>query len=48
MTNAEVTIAAHYGHKIVVSKYADLDSKPVNYAIECMECFEVLIDQEVK
>ena len=39
--------SAHYGHKIVVSEYVDLDEKPANYAIECEECFEVLTDEEV-
>jgi hypothetical protein len=37
----------HYGHKIVISEYVDLDGKPVNYAIECEECFQVLTDEEV-
>jgi len=38
--------SAHYGHKIVISKYIDPDGKPVNYSIECEECFEVLTDEE--
>jgi len=39
--------SAHYGHKIVISEYLDLDGSPVNYAIECEDCFTVLADEEI-
>lgn len=40
-------IQQHYGHEIVVAQYATPEGKPVNFAIECMDCFEVLVDEEV-
>ena len=42
-----MNIAAHYGHEIVIAQYATPEGDPANYAIECMDCFEVLADQEV-
>ena len=30
---------AHFGHKIVIANYAE-----ENVAVECEDCFEVLID----
>jgi hypothetical protein len=41
-------IAKHYGHKIVVAEYHELDNTPVNYSVECEDCFEVIVDEEVK
>lgn len=36
----------HKGHKVAVVEYLDLDGEPVNVAVECEECFEVLMDYE--
>lgn len=33
----------HYGHKIEVAYYGS-DDEPLNVAIECTECHEVLLD----
>ena len=38
-------IKEHLGHSIVVAEYAYVD-KTVNYAIECMDCMEIIIDDE--
>jgi hypothetical protein len=40
-------IANHYGHEIVIANYTDLEGEPTNYSVECMDCFEVLFDEEV-
>lgn len=40
-------IRKHYGHEVVVAQYSDYDNNPVNYALECMDCNEVLADEEV-
>lgn len=41
-----MNLAEHFDHDIVIAKYYGLDGEPVNYAIECEECFEVIIDSE--
>jgi len=41
----------HYGHQVVVAQYTDIKGEPVAVAIECMDCYEVLVDydnEEVK
>lgn len=40
-------IARHYGHEITIAVYMD-GARPVNYAIECQECYEVIADQEME
>jgi hypothetical protein len=40
-------IAKHYGHKVVVARYSDLENVFVNYSVECEDCFEVIVDEEV-
>lgn len=40
-------LGRHYGHSIVIAKYSDLDGEPVNYAVECNDCFEVIFDEDV-
>ena len=37
----------HFNHSIVIARYSGLDDEPVNYAVECEDCFEVIIDQDV-
>ena len=37
----------HFNHDIVIARYSGLDDEPVNYAVECEDCFEVIIDQDV-
>jgi hypothetical protein len=39
-------IASHYGHAIEVAAYGDDEQGTVNVAIECVDCSEVIIDQE--
>jgi hypothetical protein len=36
----------HYGHEVVVAQYTDKEGQPVAVAIECMDCYEVLVDYE--
>ena len=36
----------HYGHKVVVARYTDEQNQPIAVAIECEECFEVLLNYE--
>lgn len=35
----------HFDHDIVIAKYSD-EHGPVNYAVECITCYEVIIDDE--
>ena len=37
----------HFNHDIVIARYSGLDDEPVNYAVECETCYEVIIDQDV-
>jgi hypothetical protein len=39
-------IAPHFGHNIVIACYG-LPNEPVNYAVECEDCFEVIYDEDV-
>lgn len=41
-------IKRHYGHEIVVAQYTDQQGDPVNFAIECLDCYEVLADEDVQ
>jgi hypothetical protein len=34
----------HAGHDIQISQYYNINAVVVNVAIECMECYEVLLD----
>ena len=43
---APAEIRKHYGHEIVVAHYTYLDGKPEGYGIECIDCHEVLMDDE--
>ena len=43
----ELELERHFNHSIVIAKYSGLDDEPVNYSIECEDCFEVIIDQDV-
>jgi hypothetical protein len=36
----------HYGHQVVVAQYTDTEGEPVAVAIECMDCYEVLVDYD--
>jgi hypothetical protein len=36
----------HYGHKVVVARYTDEQNQPIAVAVECEECFEVLLNYE--
>jgi hypothetical protein len=36
----------HFDHDIVIAKYSGLDDEPVNYSVECEDCYEVIIDGE--
>jgi hypothetical protein len=37
-------LADHYGHDINISKYTDTLGNGINMAIECEDCYEVLLD----
>lgn len=39
-------IAEHYGHEITITQYSD-NGAPVNFAIECLDCYQVLMDEDV-
>jgi hypothetical protein len=39
-------LLAHAGHKVEVATYVDKDGTVVNVAIECMDCYEVLVDYD--
>lgn len=34
----------HSGHEVEVAEYFDHSKQTVNVAIECVECYEVLLD----
>jgi hypothetical protein len=36
----------HYGHELVVRHYQDTLGNPINVAIECEDCHEVLLDYD--
>lgn len=36
----------HFGHDISITRYVNKDSEVVNVAIECTECYEVLVDYD--
>jgi hypothetical protein len=38
-------IVAHRGHEIEVAVYG-LEDDPVNAAVECLDCFEVIVDED--
>ena len=40
-------IGEHYGHSVVVARYTDSNGEVVNYSVECNDCYEVIIDDEV-
>jgi hypothetical protein len=39
-------IRRHFGHEIVIAKYGDDEGYAYNYSVECVECYEVIIDEE--
>ena len=39
-------IRQHYGHEIVVAQYSDIEGNPESYALECIDCWVVLLDDE--
>ena len=43
----ELELERHFNHSIVIARYSGLMGEPVNYSIECEDCFEVIIDEEV-
>ena len=40
-------IRNHYEHEIEIARYGT-EENPVNFAIECVTCFEVLADEEME
>jgi hypothetical protein len=36
----------HYGHQVVVAHYTDEEGKVIGVAVECEECYEVLMDYD--
>ena len=45
MTNK---IGEHYGHEIVIAQYSDDEGNPRNYAVECIDCWAILLDEDVE
>lgn len=39
-------IAKHYAHDVVVSRETDENNKVLGYAIECVDCWEVIIESK--
>jgi hypothetical protein len=46
LKNGFYDLKSHIGHRVVVVGYGDSCSIPVNVAIECETCGEVLVDIE--
>ena len=42
-----MSIKDHYKHRIEIARYGT-EENPVNFAIECVNCFEVLADEEME
>jgi hypothetical protein len=40
-------IAPHFNHNIEIAKYSDGNGNAVNYSVECIDCFEVIFDEDV-
>ena len=40
-----MNLAEHFDHDIVIARYGPTD-KPIEYAVECETCFEVIVWQE--
>ena len=36
----------HFGHDVEVTRYVNKDNEVMNVAIECTECYEVLVDYD--
>jgi len=36
----------HYGHEVVVAQYTTKDGEAIAVSIECMDCYEVLVDYD--
>lgn len=41
------SIEPHFGHHIVIARYG-LPDNPVEYAVECEDCFEVIYFEPVE
>jgi hypothetical protein len=39
-------ITRHIGHNIEVASYGEWLSEVVNVAVECMDCYEVIVDAD--
>jgi hypothetical protein len=42
-------LGEHYAHEVVIARYCDYpegEERVRNYALECLECNEVIIDEE--
>jgi hypothetical protein len=39
-------LANHFDHDIVIAKYSGLAGEPIEYAVECNDCFEVITWQQ--
>lgn len=43
-----MSLVEHFGHSVAIVRYFGVDDRPINYSLECQECFEVIIDEEVE
>jgi hypothetical protein len=45
-------LTAHYAHEVVIARYCvftnGVEETVLNYALECLECDEVLFDADTK
>ena len=37
---------SHFGHELIIAKYMNENFEPINAAIECFDCSEVLLDYD--
>lgn len=40
-----MNLADHFDHDIVIARYGD-SNQPIEYAVECETCFEVIVWQD--
>jgi hypothetical protein len=44
--NSFEELQRHYGHKLSVVEYGDMDGRIVNISAECNDCHEVIMDYD--
>jgi hypothetical protein len=46
MINSFKDLYKHYGHEVVVARYENTINETINVAIECQDCYEVLVNYD--